>query len=503
MTLLMSEKPIKTHQKCPDCNHNGCLTVWSSGAYCNSCHLYTGLVPKEVKLEDKIVGYRGIKERVAKKYGVLTGFNDKGEEVRRSYPYPKQFKHRYLPKDFTKNMGFKADCLFGMDKFNAGSSKAITIVEGEDDAPSGYQMLGETYPVVALPGAGVSHALLQNCHKWLDAFSEIVVCTDADDAGDSAASKIASAFPNKVSRVSLTKHNDPNDFLQAGDSKAFLFSFHNREKYTPAGVYNTATQFKTIVREEVTSDYVPTPCSTLNDKIKGLMQGHLTVITGPEGQGKTEILRWFEHHVWKTTDKTIAVLHMEEGKKTCLMSYLCYELGQNLRDPDNIVPQAEIDVGLEGLSKDGRLFLFDFNMDDDPLHVLDKVRYFKEACGADFIFIDTIQQLAYGNEKDASEERTLSQLAVQLEKLATQLNVGIVLTTHVNDAGQIRSSRMIGKAASVRIDLERDHMNIDPDIANVTHLSISKNRPLAQTGYGGTVKFDPDTFTLKEYHADV
>ncbi len=74
------------------------------------------------------------------------------------------------------------------------------------------------------------------------------------------------------------------------------------------------------------------------------------------------------------------------------------------------------------------------------------------------------------------------------------------MTTHVNDDGQTRSSRMIGKSASVRIDLQRDHMNTDPDIRNLTRLAVSKNRPTGSTGYGGTVKFDPDTFTLGEYH---
>ena len=57
---------------------------------------------------------------------------------------------------------------------------------------------------------------------------------------------------------------------------------------------------------------------------------------------------------------------------------------------------------------------------------------------------------------------------------------------------------MIGKSDSVRIDLKRDHMNPDPDIRNTTTLSVSKNRPTGKTGYGGTLKFDPNTFMLEE-----
>ena len=72
------------------------------------------------------------------------------------------------------------------------------------------------------------------------------------------------------------------------------------------------------------------------------------------------------------------------------------------------------------------------------------------------------------------------------------------MTTHVNDDGQTRSSRMIGKSASIRIDLKRDHMNTDPDVRNTTYLNVSKNRPTGATGFAGILKFNPSTFTLEE-----
>ncbi len=85
-----------------------------------------------------------------------------------------------------------------------------------------------------------------------------------------------------------------------------------------------------------------------------------------------------------------------------------------------------------------------------------------------------------------------------MERLATELNIGIIVTSHVNDDGATRSSRMIGKSASVRIDLYRDHMNADPEVRNTTTLSITKNRPTGKTGYGGTLTFDTKSFTIRE-----
>jgi replicative DNA helicase len=162
------------------------------------------------------------------------------------------------------------------------------------------------------------------------------------------------------------------------------------------------------------------------------MQGHLTVITGPEGQGKTEIMRMFEYHILANHPTVpIAILHMEESKKTTLVSLASYMLGVNLRDPDHTVPQTTIDDAIDKLTKSENLYLFEFGVDDDPLAILEKVRYFKEACGCKYIFIDPIQQLSYGKDGESTEEQTLTKISVQLERLATEFNIGIVVTAHV------------------------------------------------------------------------
>jgi replicative DNA helicase len=157
-----------------------------------------------------------------------------------------------------------------------------------------------------------------------------------------------------------------------------------------------------------------------------------------------------------------------------------------------------VQEAVDSLSDAGNMYFFELGIDEDPLTILEKVRFLTEVYGCKYIFIDPIQQLSYGKTKDSTEEQMLSQISVQLERLATEFNVGIVVTSHVNDDGQTRSSRMIGKSASVRIDIKRDHMNPDPDVRNRTVLSVSKNRPIGPTGYAGTLVFDPETFILQE-----
>ena len=71
---------------------------------------------------------RGITEDTMKTYGVETSVNSEGVSLDQIYPYPNGGrKIRTLPKTFKADRGFKADELFGMDKFNAGCAKACTV----------------------------------------------------------------------------------------------------------------------------------------------------------------------------------------------------------------------------------------------------------------------------------------------------------------------------------------------------------------------------------------
>ena len=235
----------------------------------------------------------------------------------------------------------------------------------------------------------------------------------------------------------------------------------------------------------------------MNDMLGGLTRGHFYVLTAPEGQGKTEVLRAMEYHVAVTTEESIAVFHMEETKKTNLRTLACYALGKNCRDLDTKVPDKDIANVIEALALRDQVHLVDFT-DDDPEKILDVIRFLHEVNGINYFFIDPIQQLAYGKDSEKTEEQVLSRLSVRLEKLCTDLNICVVCTAHVNDDGQTRSSRMIGKSASVRISLKRDHLNEDEEIRNRTSVIIEKNRPTSQTGWCCNLQFYPESFTISE-----
>lgn len=447
--------------------------------------------------------YRGISKDTLAFYGVNTYQDTEGNIVKQNYFYPSGgMKTRLHPKTFSAT-GFKSDELFGADKFNSASSNMVVVTEGELDAMSAFQMLEKKYPCVSMPSASPSKKLwLGPAKEYLDSFQKIIVSTDNDDAGNGLADKLASMFPNKVYRIPHDKYKDANEFLTSGAAPSFRSAFRNVKKYTPQNVWNTTDQFLGILHEKDDAKYIPTGIQAFDDIALGLMQGHMTVFQAPEGIGKTEFMRYLEYHFIKNhPDIPIAICHLEETKKRSLLGLASYHLQRDVTRQDLIDSnglQEVVDKAVVDMTSHENLYQFQIGVDEDPMVLLERIRFFRQACGVQYVFFEPIQDLAYGRTTDESIEKWLSALSVQLSRMAAELNVGIVTIAHENDDGQIRDCRTIGKRASVVIKLERDKMAQDDDARNTTTLLVTKNRPAGTTGHGGQLYFDAESFTLSE-----
>lgn len=818
----------QTHLTCPECNHRDCYTEWpDGGGFCHSCGYRKKKGKVEVdfsELKQVHKAYRGIDKDVVEKYNITTGVTKEGTEVCRTYNYPHRPKIRILPKDFSHNKGFTNDHLFGENLFNAGSSRIITVVEGEDDAPATFQILGKKYPVVAIPGAA---SPVKNFYEYLNSFQTIVLAFDNDAAGEKGAQRFAEAFPNKVYRVKLTLPGlkDACDYLAAGKESDFLYAWINRTKYVPEFDINTPDQFLKILDEGNDWVYLPTGIVEYDSVALGLMQGGLTVFTAPEGIGKqlpnttpiptptgfklmgdlkigdkvfgddgketsvtfitetqygvpcyeitfadgskqvaggphrwgiyttdntykvmtteemftngvlrgagvakysvpinkpveyveadlpidpyvfgmwlgdghsysrsiyvgkedaeqfkalVEIERekedktcmnywvkglsypdlskldvlgnkhipqnyltasvkqrlallqgmmdsdgtvsgvgcefystkeylaegfmqlarslgykcrmtekkatlygkhcgsvyrvWFLAHgdfeifrykrkqekvvycnTHRATRKTIrsiepvesvpsrcltvdnashlflcgvhytvthntefmrmleyqliaeypevpfAYCHMEETNMRSILGLASYKLGKNVTRRSLIEDMGEVRQAITEITANENIHQFHIGVDEDPMIILERIKYYANVCGCKYIFFEPIQDLAHQrSEPGESAEQFLSKLSVQLSRVAAETGVGIITIAHQNDQGEIRDCRLIGKQAAVRVDLTRNLLSLDEDDRNTTTLTIVKNRPVGPTGYAGQLKFDLDSFTLRE-----
>jgi twinkle protein len=506
-----------THQHCPFCESTDAFTYdKEKNAYrCFSCDkqgrydkLDKGLIedtfvatktnytPKNL-VDGKYVAMRGISTKTMEEFGVLT-YGDQQEYV---YPSGGKKVRLLTDKKFFAKDGFKGDELFGMNLFTAGCSKKVTITEGELDALSVSQMLKSTYlnPVVSLPSANPSKKLWDNCHDWLNSFEHIVLSVDNDEAGNSIADKIAKMFPNKVYRVDHSKFKDANEFLQNNAATEFKSAWWNAKKYTPENVLNTTDQFLSLYRDTPEHQYVPTGIQALDDKIMGLMQGHFTVIKAPTGIGKTEVMRYLEYNMLQR-GIPIAAWHLEETKLRTLLGLVSYELQDNLTRRDLIEEKQAEDLVIEAikkLTKDELFYQFYLGDGQGADELIDQIRFFSQAAGCKFVFFEPIQDVVAGTSEE-SKEQMLADLSVRLSKLAAELNVGIVTIAHTNDDGQTKYCRMIGQRASVILDLKRDKDATSLEERNTTYITIEKNRPCSEEGAAGKMRFNTETFTLRE-----
>ena len=193
---------IKSHQPCPCGDSSDAFSYYKDGGYCFSgkCDkkwytnkelgiegediqmnaLSPDLTQQSTDLSSGVVSEipdRKITKDTAKFFGVTVKHDDQGKELNHYYPYHDTSgihvanKVRGRGKSFLWEGSSKAAALFGQQLFGANTAKAITVVEGELDALSCYQLLGSRYPVVSVQnGAGNA---LKDCkanYNFLNSF---------------------------------------------------------------------------------------------------------------------------------------------------------------------------------------------------------------------------------------------------------------------------------------------------------------------------------------------
>ena len=445
---------------------------------------------------------RGLDADVTKLYGIQLQMDEEGDPVRFAFKYPNNVKYRgYEEKKFwTEEKGGITD-LFGPE-FNAGSSKRIYLTEGEFDAASLYQALGKSFPVKSIPSASLSDKFIKKNFEYLNSFEMIVYAGEQDDAGKGAATRLYELFPEKFYYVPLTKHKDASDFIQAGDQEDLRWAAVKPQRFSPDNFFVGDAEVEKAIRTENPYEYVPTGHAALDDKIRGLVKGGLTFIKALRGQGKTELIRYFEIGLLKS-DTNIALLHMEEMKSTTYRAMATYELGCNVRTREDAVENGvdEDTVVLAGkmAARDEKTIIFEMQAHDDPMKLLDYVRMASTVFGASYIFIDHVQRLAYlSNAGVEGATSTLTTLGARMAQLAKELNIGVIFISQVNDDGRTKYAASLEEEAIVCIKLQRDTEAEDESERNTTYFIVDKNRPFAKLGKAGSVYYDPETTILEE-----
>ncbi len=504
---------VERHIPCPCGKSSDAYCTYDDGhGHCFSCgdSFHTEnievIAPLEGNYSYEFLPWRGVTKETMSAYAVKTKVDATGKPVCLGFPYSDEaFKVRFLDKkDFSFVNYDKSLPLFGMGKFSAGQSRAITITEGELDALSVYQMLGSKYPVVSIKGATSAKKDCTAARDYLNSFDRIYLCFDNDEPGQKAVRDVSSLFDfNKIYHVKLSKFKDANEYLEKNGADDFRHVWFNSKRFLPEGIISSFSEFDDIIDENTNNESVSYPFPTLQSMTYGLRQGECTLFTALEGVGKTEVFRAIEVHLLRNTEHNVGLIHLEENKKRMLKGIAGYEVGAPCHLPDSGIANEDIKAAYRKvIQRDERLHAYGHFGSDDPEAIIDRIRFLVSACDCKFVFLDHITMVVTGLP-DQEQTRALDYLSTKLAMMVEDLNFGLVFISHVNDEGLTRGSRNISKVAHTWIHMERNHVAVSEIERNTTYLTIRKNRFAGRTGPAGKLLFDPATFILREQTEEI
>ena len=465
-------------------------------------NIYT--YPKEhskVIFTEEYKPWRGVSEQTYRTYHCLSRISEEGRPYAISYPFGQTKQVRKLDaKDFTIEGDSSTANLFGMEAFGPGSSKAITVTEGAQDACSVYEMFGRRFASVSVRSSASARGDCEKARDYLNSFERIYLAFDNDAPGQKALSEVAGLFdPNKVYHVKMEgKYKDANDYLVGKATEEFVKTWWASKPYLPKGIVADYDSIGEILSTEDGGSIASYPFATLEQMVYGIRSGEVILLTAQEKIGKTEVIRAIEAHLLKTTDYNIGVIHLEEKEKRSIEGLVSYQLDKPAHLPDCGLSIEDKLSAYKSLTKrDGRLHFYTHFGSDDPDVILDIIRKLVSVCHCKFIFLDHITMLVTGYEGD-DERRKLDYISTRLAMLTRELDFTLFLVSHVNDEGKTRGSRNISKVADLLVALDRDIENDDPEIRNRTKVTVKGNRFASTSGPAGSLKFDPKTYQIKE-----
>lgn len=525
----MSDSVLIDKGPCVDCgSRDACASYTDGHTHCFSCRKTTqtpGAKPltQQVKtsqshkltpIPETFVGLedRGITAKSAAKYGVTYNSTPTNPMVH-LYPYTRDGSHvankgrTRTKKDFRWQGDAKDLDLFGQSVFPAGCAKSITIVEGECDAMAAYQMNGG-FPVVSVQSASSAVKDVVRNFEYLNSFDEIVICFDKDRGntkpdgtthypGQEAALKVAEKLPIGKARIlTLSEFKDPNDYLRAGFSKAFIKEWFNAPTFTPVGLKMAESLWEDVINPPQ-YETLPYPWQGLQDKTYGLRLSELVVVNAQPKIGKSTILGEITHHLLMHTDAMVGLMRLEESNRDSILNLMSINSSKRLHLPDvwEATPEDDLKVYFDNVTNQGRVVLFDHFGSTGIDVILDKIRHMA-AMGCKYIVLDHLSIIV--SDQSGDERKQLDELTTKIKTLTMELNICVLAVVHQNREGKIRGTAGVEQLANIVIRLERDKEASGEFERNCMKVVVSENRFCGETGVACYLHFSQDSGRLTE-----
>lgn len=528
---------VNRNQACEKCGSSDAKQVYEDGsAFCFSCR-QNSLAPREAiimpdnknwtkynfdKLQEVENDYstRGFKERnvykeVSKHYGVKISYDLDGNIDSHYYPYFTGsqlvgYKVRKLPKDFT-SIGKLNGGLFGQQLYSSG--KRIVITEGELDAmavqSAWYKKYKTFYPVVSLRSASSIKDLIE-CREYLRNFDEIVLWFDKDEAGEIATKEAARIIGYDKIKIVTSEEKDASDlWIKSPDE--VLKCIYNATEYTPAGILTKDELWEQLERyNEIESVPYPSFMEGLNDKLKGMRFGEITLWTSGTGSGKSTLLREIAVHLLENTEDKIGIISLEESPAETARKMAGMAISKNPSNEE--IPLDELKVGFDNIFGNDRVMVLDHQGSISDGSIMDFLEYMCLS-GCKYLFVDHITILASEGTEGLTGNEAIDKIMNDLLRLVKKHEVWIGLISHLRktdnkgksfEEGKLPSMddiRGSGSIKQISMDIIAFARDVGSDIVeerNTIKTKVLKCRYTGLTGPSGTLYYNFETGRLKK-----
>lgn len=521
---MSTSEILRAHLPCPDCGSSDALSEYTDGhTYCYSCNALHNSDETETttKYDDfisdlalKPLKARGITESTCRKYQYyFTNYKGKPCQVANYFDENGTLvgqKLRFQDKSFAVK-GKLSTTFFGQQLYNNGVRLIIT--EGEIDCLTVSQLLGNQEPVVSIPcGVQSAKKVFEANLKWLEAFKEVVVVFDNDDAGRKGAKEIEGILsPEKLRIAVLKQYKDPNEYYINDKGNELLEALENAKKVTPENIINADTLLDDLLEEPEEVTGYSLPWTVKADKmIRGVRKGEITMLTAGTGIGKSTMIRELGYHLVMDHGLKIGSMMLEENVLRTSKGYIGLYLNKPVHLSRKGISNDQYTEAFNNTLGTGKFVMYNHFGSLDNSSILNAIRYMAVTEKCDFILIDHISIAVSGIESN-NERKLIDILMTRLRQLCEELGVGLICICHLKrgdgkksaeEGGSIsledlRGSQAIAQLSDTIIALERNQQ-ADSDVKkNLVQIRVLKCRQTGDTGIGGKLWFNKEKNRLE------
>jgi len=416
-------------------------------------------------------------------------------------------KLRTADKQFPWLGDAKASRLFGSHLCKS-VGRRIIVTEGEIDALTVAQALGNKWEVVSVPNGAA--AAKRDIAKSLDLFAgyeEVVLCFDQDDAGQKAIDECAPLFKPGTAKVVTLPRKDANEMLKAGEVAELVAALWSAKTWRPDGIKTLAE-----VRESILTPPehgLPWWSPRLTGWTYGRRFGECAALGAGTGIGKTDFI---------TQQIVFDLIELKRKVGLFFLEQQPAETGKRLAGklakrrfhiPDGSWTQEELITAVDALDAEQGLFFYDHFGSCDWERIRDTIRVLYHTEGVQLFYLDHLTALAAAED---DERKALEKIMAELASLVKEIPIWLLFVSHLatpegrshEEGGRVmgkhfKGSRAIQYWAHFMIGLERDTQAEDESERRVTTLRMLKDRNTGRAnGKTGPYTFDDDTGLLVE-----